>query len=173
LSPNNFAKDGKSMKNEVVIVDYADEKQVQDLIRLLDLYACDPMGGGQGLSKHAKKHLAQELSKRDYMFSLIAYIDDKPAGLANCIESFSTFACKPVINIHDMAVNPEYRGKGISQNLLAKIEEVARHKGSAKITLEVLTGNKVAMNAYRKFGFSGYELDPTAGKAEFWEKKLT
>ena len=27
-------------------------------------------------------------------------------------------------------------------------------------------------SAYRKLGFSGYQLDPQLGKALFWEKKL-
>ncbi|MFT5906124.1 MAG: ribosomal protein S18 acetylase RimI-like enzyme, partial [Cryomorphaceae bacterium] len=41
-----------------------------------------------------------------------------------------------------------------------------------KITLEVLSKNEVAKSAYQKFGFSGYELDPEAGKALFWEKPI-
>jgi hypothetical protein len=28
------------------------------------------------------------------------------------------------------------------------------------------------MNAYKKFGFEGYELDPVDGKAMFWQKKF-
>lgn len=153
-------------------VDYQNPEQVATLINLLNMYAQDPMGGGEALSDYAKQHLADELKQRDFLFSLVAYVDGKPAGLANCIESFSTFACKPVINIHDMAVNPEFRGKGVSQTLLAAVEQAARDKGAAKVTLEVLTGNTVAINAYKKFGFNGYELDPEMGKAEFWEKKL-
>ncbi|NMP32539.1 GNAT family N-acetyltransferase [Thalassotalea sp. M1531] len=160
------------MSVEIIEVDYHDEQQVQDLIVLLDSYAKDPMGGGEPLSNEIKKNLPDALKARSFVFSFIAYVDGKPAALANCIESFSTFACKPIINIHDMAVSRDFRGKGLSQKLLAKVEETAIEKGCAKITLEVLTGNLVALNAYKKFGFSGYELDPEAGKAEFWEKKL-
>jgi hypothetical protein len=40
------------------------------------------------------------------------------------------------------------------------------------VTLEVLEGNQIAKNAYIKFGFAGYELDPKMGKALFWEKPL-
>ena len=160
------------MTIKIVTVDYQNQQQVSELINLLDQYAQDPMGGGEALSAQAKQHLPAELAKRSFMFSLIAYVDDKPAGLANCVEGFSTFACKPVVNIHDMAVNPEFRGQGISQALLHAVENIAKEKGSAKVTLEVLSGNKVAMNAYQKFGFNGYELDPAMGKAEFWEKKI-
>ena len=90
----------------------------------------------------------------------------------NCFEAFSTFACKPLVNIHDIAVSSEFRGKGISQKMLAVVEEIARKKGCCKITLEVLQGNRVAQNAYRKFGFDNYALDPEAGHAEFWQKSL-
>ena len=45
-------------------------------------------------------------------------------------------------------------------------------KNCCKITLEVLEGNTIAKNAYKKFGFMGYELDPKMGKAMLWEKSL-
>lgn len=160
------------MNVEIVKVDYNNEQQVEELLSLLDLYARDPMGGGEPLSDDIKAQLPKAFKERSFLFSLIAYVDGEAAGLANCIESFSTFACKPVINIHDMAVNPKFRGLGLSQKILASIEDIAKEKGSAKVTLEVLTGNDVAINAYKKFGFNGYELDPKMGKAEFWEKKI-
>ena len=141
------------MTIKIVTVDYENEKQLADLVMLLDQYACDPMGGSEPLSAQTKANLPAALRQRDFVFSIIVYVDDQPAGLANCIESFSTFGCKPVINIHDLTVNPEFRGQGVSQALLGAVEQVANEKGAARITLEVLSGNKVAINAYRKFWF--------------------
>ncbi len=69
-------------------------------------------------------------------FSLIAYVNEQPAGLINAIMGFSTFKCQPLINIHDLAVIKTYRGQGISQALLSKLEELAVNKGCCKITLE-------------------------------------
>ena len=108
-----------------------------------------------------------------YAFSVIAYIDGHSAGLVNCFEAFSTFSCKPLINIHDIVVLKKYRCKGVSQKMLNKVEQIARTKGCCKITLEVLSNNEVAKSAYRKFGFSDYELDPKAGTALFWQKDLS
>jgi len=102
--------------------------------------------------------------------SIICYVDDKPAGLINSFEAFSTFKCQPLINIHDIVVVKEFRGLGISQLMLTKAEEKAKSKGCCKITLEVLEGNEIARNSYMKFGFEGYELDPKMGKALFWQK---
>ncbi|MCW8932827.1 MAG: GNAT family N-acetyltransferase [Gammaproteobacteria bacterium] len=139
---------------------------------LMNAYASDPMGGSQPLSDEVKNNLLKELSKLPHAFSIIAYIEGLPAGLINCFEAFSTFSCKPLINIHDVIVLNQYRGNGISQKLLAKVEEIALQKGCCKVTLEVLSNNEIAKSAYKKFGFSDYELDPKAGTALFWQKKL-
>jgi len=160
------------MSINLVNVDYLNPQHAQELIYLLDSYAQDPMGGGEGLNQYVKDNLVSELAKLPHALSLICYLDNKPAGLVNCFEAFSSFMCKPIMNIHDVVVLNEFRGKGISQLLLEKVEDVARERGCCKITLEVLEGNKVAQNSYMKFGFAGYELDPTMGKAMFWQKPL-
>ena len=98
----------------------------------------------------------------------------EPAGLINCFEGFSTFAAKPLVNIHDVYVKTEYRKQGISQALLKAVDDEARSRGCCKVTLECLSKNDVAINAYKKSGFHSYELgDPTVnGVAIFMEKKL-
>ena len=151
-------------------VDYNNTQQCAVLIYLLDNYAQDPMGGAEPLSDFAKQNLTCELQKLPTAFSLIAYVNEQPAGLINAIMGFSTFKCQPLINIHDLAVIKTYRGQGISQALLSKLEELAVNKGCCKITLEVLQGNIVAQSAYQKFGFTGYQLDPNMGKAMLWQK---
>jgi ribosomal protein S18 acetylase RimI-like enzyme len=160
------------MKIETKLINYNNEKQANELLLLLNEYAKDPMGGGSELAEFSKSNLIEELKKRSFIFSIICYVDGKPAGFSNCIEGFSTFKCKPLINIHDFAVNSEFRGLQLSLQLMNKIEEVAISKGCCKITLEVLEGNQVAKNAYVKAGFKGYQLDPEMGKAVFWEKSL-
>ena len=140
-------------------------------ITLLDAYAQDPMGGGSGLSESVKRDLCAQLIQRNAVV-VLAFHDDKPVGLINAFEGFSTFQCKPLLNIHDVAVLPDYRGQGIASAMLRKVEEIARQRGCCKLTLEVLEGNAPARAAYEKFGFRGYELDPAAGKALFLEKTL-
>jgi len=90
----------------------------------------------------------------------------------NCFEAFSTFLCKPLINIHDLVVIETYRSRGVSQRMLEKVEEIAKSKGCCKLTLEVLSGNVAAKSSYRKFGFDDYMLDPEAGSALFWQKRI-
>jgi len=160
------------MKIEVLAADYLDDRHSVDIGYLMNCYAEDPMGAGASLPAHIKENLAVELAKLPHAFSVICYVDGKPAGLVNCFEMFSTFKCKPLVNVHDVMVVKEFRGLGISQLMLAKVEERAREKGCCKITLEVLEGNKVAQNAYLKLGYRGYELDPALGKAMFWQKSI-
>jgi len=160
------------MQIKLVRVDYNDEQQSKDLVNLLDAYAMDPMGGAEALDDEVKHKLPQALAKVTNAFSFICYVDGQPAGLINCFTAFSTFKCKPLINIHDWAVKKQFRGLGLSRKLLEAVEGVGRELGCCKITLEVLEGNQVAKNAYTKFGFEGYELDPEMGQAVFWQKSL-
>jgi ribosomal protein S18 acetylase RimI-like enzyme len=161
------------MAVNIFLADYNNPQQGEDLVMLLDNYAKDPMGGGEGLSDYVKENLVQTLAKRNDIFTILCYVDDEPAGLINCIEGFSTFNCKPVMNIHDVTVLAKFRGQGLSTKMLNEVEALASFRGCCKLTLEVLEGNEVAKKAYQKFGFSAYELDPKLGKALFWEKKIS
>jgi GNAT superfamily N-acetyltransferase len=157
---------------DIVKADLSLSAHAEAMIQLMDEYALDPMGGGQSLPKYVKANLPTELAKRKSAHVILAFVDSQPAGLVVCLEGFSTFACKPLLNIHDAIVALPYRGRGLSKLLLQKAEEIALDLGCCKLTLEVLEGNHVAQSAYKAFGFSGYELNPKMGKALFWEKKL-
>jgi ribosomal protein S18 acetylase RimI-like enzyme len=157
---------------EVIIADYNNQQHATDISLLLNSYAKDPMGGGQALSQHVQDNLASELAQVPNAFTVLCYVDNEAAGLINCLQGFSTFKCKPLINIHDVVVINGFRGKQISQHMLTKVEEVAVYRNCCKITLEVLVGNIIAKNAYLKFGFDDYVLDPKMGYAMFWEKGL-
>ena len=107
-----------------------------------------------------------------HAFSVLAFVGGEPAGLVNCFEGFSTFACRPLVNVHDVVVKEPFRGLGLSQKMLQKVEEIARQRGCCKITLEVLEGNPVAQASYRKFGFDDSIFDPAHGRMLFWSKAL-
>ncbi|MBW8189461.1 GNAT family N-acetyltransferase [Neiella marina] len=160
------------MAVELIQADYRNPQHGADLLTVLRHYATDVMGGGDDLSDDVQRNLLAALAKQSGAFSVLAYVDGKPAGLANCFEGFSTFACMPLINIHDFAVMSEFRGMQLSQQLLQEVEQIARNKGCCKVTLEVLEGNTVAQNAYLKYGFEGYDLPGGQGQALFWQKKL-
>ncbi|MDG2364124.1 MAG: GNAT family N-acetyltransferase [Methylococcaceae bacterium] len=157
---------------QLVIVDFENVQHGSTFIDLLDGYALDPMGGGQGLSEYSKQHLVEKLAKRVDVLSILAYLDQTPVGLITGFEGFSTFHCKPLLNIHDLVVHPDFRGQGLATQLLESVERLAIERGYCKLTLEVLSGNEAAYAVYRKAGFSGYQLDPVLGEAIFLEKAL-
>lgn len=157
---------------QIVRADLSNQSHADAIIYLLNEYARDIMGGGEDLSSFVKTNLISALQKRQGVHIVLAFIEDKPAGLANCFEGFSTFACKPLLNIHDITVTPEFRGRGLSKKIMAKVEDIAREIGCCKVTLEVLEGNKIAQALYSACGYAGYSLDAAMGNALFWQKKL-
>jgi len=143
------------------------------ILSLLDKYAQDPMGGGKSLSEFTKSNLIKCLRNHPTSISLLASMDGEYVGLLNAFSNLSTFKCKPLFNIHDLSVLDDFRGMGVASALLARLETIAIERDYCKLTLEVLEGNLAAKAAYKKFGFTSYELDPRMGAALFWEKPLT
>jgi ribosomal protein S18 acetylase RimI-like enzyme len=156
----------------IVQADYALAEHADALVMLLDAYARDIAGGAEPLSEFVKSNLVRELASRPQVYSILAFDGDAPVGLVNCIEGFSTFACKPLVNVHDVAVLASHRGQGIAAQMLALAEKIAQQRGAVKMTLEVLTGNRPAIALYERLGFEGYQLDPSMGTATFMHKKL-
>ncbi|MFK7817255.1 MAG: GNAT family N-acetyltransferase [Planctomycetaceae bacterium] len=161
------------MAVRVAKVDYSDPKEADHFRDLLNAYACDRFGAGEALPQDVLDALPVRLAEFPTAFSVIAYVDDEPAALANCFFGFSTFAARRLVNIHDVVVLDKFRGQGLSRKLFESVEQIARDSDCCKLTLEVLEHNDIALAAYRRFGFDNYELDPTAGRALFMDKKLT
>ncbi len=93
-------------------------------------------------------------------------------GIAVCFIGFSTFAARPLINIHDLAVLPEGRGNGVGRKLLTAVERKAREMNCCKVTLEVLENNRRALKVYAAAGFVRATYTEEAGGALFFAKKL-
>lgn len=157
---------------EVRLADYRHASDARAVVALLDAYARDPAGGGTPLSPDVLAGLPDALAARPQAFSVLAYDGEQPVGLVNCIEGFSTFACKPLVNVHDVVVLESHRGRRVAQRMLDRVEQEARARGACKLTLEVLSGNASALRAYEREGFAGYQLDPAFGTAMFLQKKL-
>jgi len=152
--------------------DYANPAHGAALVHVLDAYAQDPMGGAHPLSDFAKANLVASLAARPQAYSVLAFDGEMPVGLVNCIEGFSTFACRPLVNVHDVAVVASHRGQRVAEKMLAMAEALAIARGACKLTLEVLQGNVGADRLYRRLGFANYELDPAMGQAQFMQKWL-
>ena len=142
------------------------------ILHLLSAYAMDPMGDGRPLSETARRDLIPGLQRHPTTMVFLAFRDAEPIGLAICFRGFSTFAARPLVNIHDFFVLPAHRGEGIGKRLLAAIEQRARDTGCCKLTLEVQENNHLAKAVYAAAGFARMMYVAEAGGSLFFSKPL-
>lgn len=152
-------------------VNFADAHDARAIVTIIDSYAADPAGGSRALTRDARERLVPSLRDHPSTLIFLALVDDEPVGIAVCFFGLSTFRARPLLNIHDLAVLPQYRGKGIGRALLREVEDHARRKGCCKLTLEVQENNRPARVLYQRFGFSDFVVD-NLGATRFLEKPL-
>jgi GNAT superfamily N-acetyltransferase len=164
--------DAATRSLEIVEADLSRVDHQQAVVELVDAYARDPMGNGRPLPAHVRLALVPGLRQHPTTLIFLAYCDGQPAGIAVCFRGFSTFAARPLLNIHDLAVLPAYRGRGIGRRLLDAAVEKARALGCCKVTLEVLENNHDARRLYAAAGFAQAAYEAAAGGALFYAKPL-
>jgi ribosomal protein S18 acetylase RimI-like enzyme len=157
---------------QIVAVDLDRLEHQQALLILMDRYARDPMQGGTPLPASVMNELIPELRKHPASMIWLAYKDSEPIGFTVCFLGFSTFAARPLINIHDISVRADCRGLGVGKLLMDAIEAKAHELRCSKITLEVREDNDVARGLYRKLGFDRSNVGSEKIPMEFWQKKL-
>lgn len=156
----------------VIEADLGDFAHQQAILHLLNAYSLDPMGDGKPLAAEVRERLIPGLRAHPTTLVFLAYEENAAVGIAVCFRGFSTFAAKPLINIHDLAVLPEHRGRGIGRQLLAAVERKARELGCCKLTLETQENNHRARQTYAKFGFAQATYQAAAGGSLFFSKLL-
>lgn len=149
------------------ICDYDNPAHRKALCELLNKYMSDPMGNYPQHDEHENALLVEGMKNHPTSITLFLFIENKPVGLVNAFMNFSTFRLKPYINLHDVFILPEYRGRGLGQRMIAKMKEIAIDNGCCKISLEVRHDNPAAQHCYRSEGF-GEDVPPMY----YWEAIL-
>ena len=142
------------------------------IVLLTAAYAQDEMGNGSPLPAAVLERLVPALREYPTTLILLAFLGERPVGIATCFRGFSTFAALPLVNIHDLAVLPEFRGRGIGRALLAAVAQKARELGCVKVTLEVQENNHPARHLYAAAGFGQAIYTDTSGGSLFYSKVL-
>ena len=160
------------MNINITELDLSDERQVSGMIKVLDAYAREPAGGSEPIAAGVRERLLTDLRQVDNAVIFGALDGDRIVGIAVCFRAYSTFKARPLINLHDLAVLPEQRGRGVGSALLAALEARARADGCCKVTLEVLDDNHGARRLYERLGFG--DGGPGAGDTTtlFMQKPL-
>ena len=152
---------------EFEFCDFENPAHLTALVDLLNMYMADPMGGSPQLNKLQQLRLVDGMANHPSSFVLFEIYNGTAVGLATCFINFSTFMVKPYLNIHDFFVHPDYRGKGLANNLMQELITISKERKYGKITLEVREDNHVAQGLYKSLGFE--ECKPNM---LFWTKKL-
>ena len=86
-------------------------------------------------------------------FYLVAWEGGEPVGHAH-------LALTSPLEVQDMYVLPELRGRGIGTTLLRAAEDEARVRGATRLTLTVGVDNAGARRLYEHHGYAECELPP-------------
>lgn len=83
---------------------------------------------------------------------LKAEMDGKSIGLAAYYYQLVSFPAKKVLYLEDIFVRESYRGKGIGNLFLKKLEEIARENNCLKMTWKCLGWNQNSRSFYEHIG---------------------
>lgn len=139
---------------------------------MIDAYARDPLGDGAPLGPQVRAELPARLAQHPAALGWVARLANEPVGVLTALWAFSTFAARPRINIHDVAVLAGHRGIGIGHQLLEAVEGYARGTDCCALTLEVRGDNRAAKHLYSKLGFVGPADWAPPETMAFWKKTL-
>ena len=157
---------------EIIRADLENPAHCEGFLSVLASYAEDPMGASRPLPGAVHERVVSGLRAHPTTELLLAVEDERTVGIAVCFVGFSTFRARPLLNVHDLAVLPKFRGQGIGRRLLAAAEERACALDCCKLTLEVLEHNERARGLYASFGFGDFAPGAAETRTLFLEKML-
>ncbi len=157
---------------DIVQADLSRTDHQEAVVAMTSAYATDAWGNAGPLPADVLDRLIPGLRAHPTTLILIAWAGAEPIGIATCFVGFSTFYARPVINIHDLAVVPQYRGRGIGRQLLEAVAGKARELGCCKVTLEVHEENTRAKQMYEAAGFAEGAAREPGRRWLFYSKML-
>lgn len=152
---------------EILDCDFSNPDHLTSAVEMINAYILDEMGGGIPLSPIQQLRFVDGLNNHPAKIVLLAAIDEKCAGMIVAFQNFSTFTARPMINIHDVIVIKEFRGKGVGRKMMEVLEQRAKELRCSRITLEVREDNQIAQKLYKSMGF-----DETEPSMHYWRKYL-
>ncbi len=141
------------MDFEIRRADLANDRDAEAVAAMIERYAKDPFGANAELPADVRERLIPGLREHPTTVPILAFDAERPVGIALCFLGFSSFAARRLLNLHDLFVAEEARGRGLGRALLEGVADEARKLGAAKVTLEVLVGNARARGVYDAAGF--------------------
>lgn len=157
----------KMIEIRVIRANLHDTQQLDAIVNMLDAYMRDPMGDQHPFDRTKRNQLIEGLQNMPTSRIFLAYLQGHLAGMVIGFIGFSTFAARPLLNLHDVVVLDEFRGLGVGRRLMETVIASAKSEGCCKLTLEVRKDNLVARSLYRRMGF--HDQNPSMN---FWVKEI-
>jgi ribosomal protein S18 acetylase RimI-like enzyme len=156
----------------ITLVDFSNPRHREGVVAMVNAYASDPKVGGVSLPEDVLQSLGEKLASHPTAVAWLAWEADCPVAVLVGFFGFSTFAARPLLNLHDLAVVASHRGQGIGSLLLEAAEAHARAQGCCGMTLEARGDNYAAQRLYRRYGFEGADRVEPETCFGFWKKRL-
>ena len=107
--------------------------------------------------KGALSFLTERIQKEDSEIFVALNDNNQVVGFVQLYPLFSSTRMKKYWLLNDLYVNAEYRGKGISIQLIEMAKELVRKTNACGMYLETGKTNVVGNNLYPKAGFKIYD----------------
>ena len=128
----------KLHKNEI-----SDFRDLIDIFK--DVFESDTIPG--------EDHLSSLLSNEDFWVFVIR-TNNKVVGGLTIYVLHSYYGTKPVAYIYDVAVMPEFQGRGFGKKLIEEVCKYCKENGFKEAYVEAEAEDTDAVNFYRKTSFS-------------------
>lgn len=124
--------------------------QVTDITEMIDVQR----SVSNGNTTWDEVTFEKELTRLDDRLYLIIRKNDKLLAYAGCSMNCETKEA----HITNLAVLPNYQGRGLGEFLMRTLLYKARYMNMKEITLEVRINNSSAQKLYKKLGFQQYNI---------------
>ena len=112
------------------------------------LYASDPA------SVH--RFTSEVLDPASVLLTVVAYVDDRPVGHA-CLRALDG-SMAGELEIKRMYVDPDARGRGVADALLAAVEQRARDEGVPRVVIHTGDRQLAALRFYDRHGYTPIDV---------------
>ena len=136
------------------IIQKATKHDVEELSNLFDLYRIYYKKNSD--IETAKSFLLERIQKKESII-FIATIENKIVGFTQLYPIFSSLNMKRSWLLNDLYILEEYRGKGISKQLIDAAKQLAKETNAAWVMLETEKTNTVGNKLYLSSGFALYD----------------
>ncbi|ADL08621.1 ribosomal protein S18-alanine N-acetyltransferase [Thermosediminibacter oceani] len=130
------------------------EKVTIELMKLEDLDRVIEIEKLSFTNPWSRNAFAAELTDNHFSTYIVAKFNGSVVGYAGM------WLVVDEAHVTNVAVLPEYRGRGIGELLMRSLMDIARGSGARRMTLEVRKSNYVAQNLYSKLGFEPMGIRP-------------